>query len=165
MKIKEQATSKPGLHTALAYSLIDVMMGVALLGTMMVSLYGGIASGFAITQLARENLRGTQIMLERMEGIRLYNWNQITVSNMVPANFTSYYYPLSVTNGSQGITYWGSMNIERVASTNLSPLVGYADNMRSIRVTLSWTNGGYPRLRTMSTLVAKNGIQNYIFTH
>jgi hypothetical protein len=165
MKINEVATRKPGVHAALAYSLIDVMMGVALLGTMMVSLYGGIASGFALTQLARENLRGTQIMLERMEGIRLYNWNQITVSNMVPTNFTSYYYPLAASNNSQGITYWGTLNIDRVASTNLSPAVGYSDSMRAIRVMLVWTNGGYQRIRTMSTLVAKNGIQNYVFTH
>ncbi len=161
MKINLSHGRKAGAQAVLAYTIIDVLMGVALLGTMMVSLYGGIASGFAITQLARENLRGTQIMLERMEGIRLYNWNQIAVSNLVPATFTSYYYPLNTTNGNQGITYSGTMTI--APATNLSPAVTYGTNMLSVIVSLSWTNNKYVRTRTMSTLVAKNGIQNYVF--
>ena len=162
MKINSPTTHKAGARARGAYTIIDVMMGVALLGTMVVSLYGGIASGFAITQLARENLRGTQIMLERMEGIRLFNWNQLTNSTMVPATFSSYYYPLATTNNSQGITYYGTMT---VASTNLNPTVTYSANMRLVTVSLLWTNNGYPRSRTMSTLVAKNGVQNYVFSN
>jgi len=30
-----------------------------------------------------------------MEGIRLYNWDQLTASNWIPGNFTNYYYPLA----------------------------------------------------------------------
>jgi len=163
MKIKEVIARKTLMHAWLAYTLIDVMMGVAIMGTMMISLYGGIASGFAITQLARENLRGTQIMLERMEGVRLFNWNQLTNASMIPPTFTSYYYPLATSNGTEGITYYGTMSID--SATDLNPSVGYAANLRSINVTLTWTNGGYQRVRTMSTIVAQNGVQNYVFTH
>src|SRR5439155_14614816 len=89
MKLKSTLSRQP-ISGTFAYAMIEVIMGVALTGFMFVSLYGGISSSFAVTQLARENLRGTQIMLERMEGIRLYNWDQLCYSNMIPATFTNY---------------------------------------------------------------------------
>src|SRR6266550_6177997 len=107
MKVNPIPTRQP-VRSTFAYAMIEVIMGVALTGFMFVSLYGGISSSFAVTQLARENLRGTQIMLERMEGIRLYNWDQLCYSNMIPATFTTRYYP-AITNGqSSGITYQGT---------------------------------------------------------
>src|SRR6185436_446313 len=128
----------------LAYTLIEVLVGVALTGMMFVSVYGGMSSGFALTQLARENLRGTQIILERMEGIRLYNWNQLVYSNMIPKNFTNYYYPLAGTGESKGVAYVGTMNI---SSASLSPSSSYQDAMRMVTVTINWTNGLVPRTR------------------
>ena len=144
----------------LAFTMIEVLMSVALIGVMFVSLYGGMSSGFAITQLARENLRGTQIMLERMEGIRLYNWNQLVYSNMIPKNFTNYYYPLAQSGESKGIAYIGTMVI---SSATLNPSASYADAMRTVTVTITWTNGNARRTRSMSTYVSRNGVQNYVF--
>ena len=144
----------------LAFTMIEVLMSVALIGVMFVSLYGGMSSGFAITQLARENLRGTQIMLERMEGIRLYNWNQLVYSNMIPKNFTNYYYPLAQSGESKGISYVGTMVI---SSATLNPSASYADAMRTVTVTITWTNGNARRTRSMSTYVSRNGVQNYVF--
>ena len=142
--------------------MIEVIMGVALTGFMFVSLYGGISSSFAVTQLARENLRGTQIMLERMEGIRLYNWDQLCYSNMIPATFTNYYYPLATNGQSRGIVYSGSMI---VTNSSLSPWASYGDKMRTITVSISWTNSNIPRSRSISTLVSKNGVQNYVYNN
>src|SRR5215212_7455702 len=118
----------------LAYTIIEVVMGAAILGLMLVSLYGGMSSGFAVTQLARENLRGTQIMLERMEGIRLYRWDQLIYSNMIPATFTNYYYPLASSGESKGIAYNGKMVITNAA---LAPSASYSTNMRLVTVTIT----------------------------
>ena len=148
------------IKSQLAYTMVEVLMGVALIGVMFVTLYGGMSSGFAITQVARENLRATQIMLERMEGIRLYNWNQIIYSNMIPKNFTNYYYPLASNAQSRGIAYLGTMVISPAA---LSPSASYADAMRTVTVTITWTNGNAVRNRSMSTYVSRNGVQNYVF--
>lgn len=150
------------LKSQLAYTMVEVLMGVALIGVMFVSLYGGMSSGFALTQLARENLRGTQIMLERMEGIRLYNWNQLIYSNMIPKNFTNYYYPLASNGESKGIAYVGTMVI---SPASLSPSATYADAMRSVTVTIAWTNGNAHRTRSMSTYVSRNGVQNYVYNN
>ncbi len=54
-----------------AYTLAEVIMGAMMVTITFVSLYAGMSTGFAVTKAARENLRATQIMLERMEGIRL----------------------------------------------------------------------------------------------
>ena len=49
--------------------MVEVLVAVSLVGIMFVSLYSGISSGFAVVQLARENLRATQILQEKMETI------------------------------------------------------------------------------------------------
>ena len=74
-----------------AATLLEVTFSLAIIGVLFVSLYGGMTRGSAFTELARENLRGTQIILERVEGLRLYNWDQLVYSNMIPSTFTNFY--------------------------------------------------------------------------
>jgi len=132
-----------------------------------VSLYAGISSCFSLTKVAREDLRATQIMIERMEGIRLYNWDQLVYSNMIPTSFTAAYYPLALSGQSTGITYSGTMVISNAV---LNPPATYSSNMREITVTVFWTNyyganmtEKLVRSRTMTTYTARDGIQNYVF--
>lgn len=137
-----------------------MMIGVALLGIVTVSLFGGMSSGFAVTENSRENLRATQIILERMEGLRLFNWNQLNYSNWIPSTFTSYYYPMTNSGESTGIKYYGQMSINPVT---LDPPCSYSTNMRAVTVTLNWTVGQVPHSRTLTTYVARDGIQNYVY--
>src|SRR5262245_39979787 len=108
MKITQVARRNPRT-SQIAYTLAEVLVCVALVLVCFVSLYGGMSTGFAVTQASRENLRATQIMLEYMEGIRLYNFDQLTVSNWIPVGFTRDYYPLAASNESRGITYYGTV--------------------------------------------------------
>ena len=50
-----------------------------------------------------------------------------------------------------------------IGTASLSPASSYQDAMRMVTVTIKWTNGLMPRSRTMSTYVARNGVQNYVF--
>jgi hypothetical protein len=152
-------TTSPSL---IAYTIAEVMVGVSLMGILFVSLYGGISSGFAVTQVARENLRATQIMLERMEGVRLYNWNQLVYSNWIPASFTNWYYPLTNSGESPGIMYVGRMT---VGNANLSPSSSYTTNMRAVTVSIDWVSAKVPRSRTMTTYVSRSGVQNYVYNN
>ena len=95
----------------LAFTLFEVCISVAILAVMLVSLYGGMSSSFSLIQSSRENLRATQIMLERVEGLRLFNWNQLVYSNMIPTTFTAYYFPLAAQGESKGCTYVGTVEI------------------------------------------------------
>ena len=145
-----------------AFTLAEVMVGIAILSLMGLSLFAGMTMGFSVTQLSRENLRATQIMLDRMEGIRLFNWNQLVYSNWIPSTFTEYYYPLTNLTESKGITYNGTMVVTNVT---LSPAATYSTNMRALIVTVTWTNNGRLRTRTMTTYSARDGIQNYIYSN
>lgn len=161
MRIRRSISPQTRLHQ-LAYSLVEVVIGVAIIGITFVTLYAGMSGGFAVTQLSRENLRATQIILERMEGVRLYNWNQLCYSNMIPLNFTNYYYPLATNGESKGIAYKGSMT---VTNAGLTPYATYGSDMRKIIVTVNWESGGVTRNRMMTTYQSRNGMQNYVYSN
>ena len=159
MKIKLTGQNN-SVASRIAFSLVEVMVGIALIGIVFVALYAGMSSGFAVTQLARENLRATQILMERMEGIRLYNWDQIVYSNMIPNQFTNYYYPLAASNQSKGVPYHGQMFIWE---PGLYPSATYTTNMRAVVAMVTWTNNNVPRWRWIWTYVSKHGVQNYVY--
>src|SRR5512146_1423868 len=126
----------------MAFALVEVVVGAGLLGIMMISLYGGMSSGFAVTQLARENLRATQIMLERMEGLRLYKWDQVTNTTLNPQLFYERYYPgASGIGTANGIIYTGQVQFATVDLTGST----YESNMLKCTVTVQWVSGNVLR--------------------
>ncbi len=144
-----------------AYTIAEVMIAVLLVAISTLALYAAFSHGFAVIQSARENLRATQIMVKRMETIRLYTWSQLLdTNNYLKPVFSEYYDPLG---GSQGVKFHG--NISSRIPSDLP--IGYRTNMRTITVTLNWTNslGKRPivRSRQMETRIARRGMQNYIY--
>jgi prepilin-type N-terminal cleavage/methylation domain-containing protein len=147
-----------------AYTLVEVMVAVLIVGILTMTLYAGFSQGFSVIQSARENLRATQIMVQRMETIRLYTWSQVLDNvNYLKPTFTEYYDPLGSTNNSTGTRYQGTISTQIPADMP----AGYGTNMRTITVRVYWTNfsKGQPIVfsREMQTLVARYGMQNYIF--
>ena len=143
-------------RTAQAYTLVEVMIGVAIISIGFASLYLGFSQGFAVIQVARENLRATQILQEKMETIRLFTWAQLT-NSPASTNFTTSFYPLAPA-GSQGTTYTGTRII-----TNAPVSESYAADLRMVIVQLKWMSGTVSRQREMRTFVSQYGLHNYIF--
>jgi len=144
------------------FTLIEVSVGVGILGILILSFYTMLASGFNMVRANRENLRASQIMVNRLEGVRLYTWSQLVYSNMVPEAFTEYYYPLGPSNA-VGTVYSGKF---KISEANIDPPATYATNrMRRVTVTLTWSTGGLQHQRSMSSLVSEYGTQNYIFSN
>ena len=155
-----------------AFSLVEVVFSMALVSILFVSLYGGIASGFSLVNLARENLRANQIIVEKMETLRLYSWDQINSNGFIPTTFTANFFPSVITNvtdngqtnlstfANAGIKYYGTMLITNVDAGSSS---NYASTLRQCTVSLNWTNAGIPRTRSLSTYVSQNGMQNYVY--
>ena len=135
-----------------AFTLVEVMVGVLLMGIMLVSLYAGFAFGFAQIRIARENVRATQILLEKMEVVRLLNWDQVIKPSNIPNNFKAPLYadspPLNF--------YKGTVQVTSAPLTET-----YANAMRMIQIRVSWTSGGVIRERQMTTFVAQYGMQQY----
>jgi hypothetical protein len=141
------------------FTLAEIMVGCVLLAMMVISLYGGISFGFASINMARQNLRATQIALEKMEITRMYSWEQLNSNGFVPRNFTAPFYPSADgidTNG--GLTYYGTTII-----TNVNRHPAYSNEMREMRVFLSWTNKNIPQSLEMSTYLSEYGMQRYIY--
>lgn len=156
MKIK--STDWLGARHRDAFTLLEVVVSMAVIGVVFVSLYSALASGISVTKMTRENLRATQILLEKAETFRLYSWDQITTDTWVPTKFTNTYYPAAVSTNSKGTVYTGTIDISKP-----SLAVNYKDDMRQVDITLNWKTGSLNRSRTMTVYVARNGMQNYIY--
>ena len=151
-----------------AYTIAELAVSTLLVATLFLSLYGGMSSGFSYTQGLRENLRATQVMLERTEGIRLYNWDQLNSNGFIPSTFTAYYQPaVGGTGVNAGVVYTGSL---AVSSVSFDPPASYSTNMRMITVRIGWLStfgrsNTIVRQRAMRTYVGRNGMQNYIYNN
>jgi prepilin-type N-terminal cleavage/methylation domain-containing protein len=140
----------------MAFSMIEILVAMTVLGIMFVSLYSGFSSGFAVVQLARENLRATQILQEKMETIRLYTWDQINTPGFVPTNFVDNFYVSS--NVVSGMSYTGRVTIAKAPVSET-----YSNELKSVTIDLKWVSADVMRTRTMQTYVTRNGLQNYIY--
>src|SRR6266516_8115984 len=73
-----------GRRPQAAYSVVEVLVAVFLLGTLTVSLFGAFSSGLMMVRLERENLRATQILVQKMETVRLLTWSQLSDTTLAP---------------------------------------------------------------------------------
>ena len=154
MKVRDPIVNRR-TRRVLGFSLVEVTVGMAVIGTSAVALFSGFTSGFFTMQMARENLRATQIMLEKTETVRLYSWDQINTAGFIPTAFSAPYDPNSTNSG---ITYSGTLAITPCALNT-----SFSNDMRTVTVTLSWKTGSLNRSRSFTTYIARNGLQNYIY--
>jgi type II secretory pathway pseudopilin PulG len=138
-----------------AYTLVEVIVSVAVLALVGGSLSAGFATGFTLVRASREDARATQIMVEKMETLRLQRWGG-ELTNF-PPTFTAWYDSDATTNYSP--QYQGTIQL----STPAAIPAGYQTSMLAVTVTVFWTNGERSvSTRQMQTLVARYGLQNYI---
>src|SRR5436189_940685 len=75
------------------FSLAETVVGMGVVGVLIVSLYAALTSNVSTVQIAREDHRATQILVEAMDQVRLLSWEQITNTTAVPSTFTTYFDP------------------------------------------------------------------------
>lgn len=137
-----------------AFTLLEVMIGMILMGVMFVSLYVGFTTGFGIIQLARENLRATQILQEKTETLRLLTWEQLSQMDRIMAEpFYS-----SGSSLESGLTY--NVHISIPSSSPITDAL-YASDIRGVTVEARWISGGVERRRSMTTYVSRYGLHRY----
>lgn len=140
------------------FSLVEVVMAMVILGLTVVALLSGVTSGMLTMRMAQENLRATQIMVERTETLRLYTWDQLVTVGFIQTSFTERYDPNNTNNSGAGLIYAGTVSIAPVPMAT-----AYSDEMKQVTVSLNWTTSGINRSRSYTTFVARNGLQNYIY--
>lgn len=148
---KMRIKSTNNIHSNRAFTLVDVMVGMGVLGVSLLSLFACFTFGFGVVRLSREELRATQILHETMETIRLYRWDQINQEGFIPTEFTE---PLGTNDAP---FFSGTITI-----TNAACEEAYKTNLRQVIVSVSWTNNDVKCSRSISTFVSRYGLQNYI---
>jgi type II secretory pathway pseudopilin PulG len=139
-----------------AFSLTEAVVALAVGGVMIVSLYSGMTSATFSMRMAREDVRATQIMLDKIEVVRLCSWDQINDKDFMPTTFTVPIYP-ELGNNSPMIT--GTLSIEKVPTLPAT----YKHAVALVTVTVKWgEKGKLQRSRQMSTYVSQHGITKYL---
>src|SRR5262245_43649051 len=87
------------------FTLVESIVATMVAMTMLSAHYLAFASGFALMTVTREDLRASQIMLQRMEAVRLSGYNQLTNTTTFPPSTTQYYDEKDQTNGNGGVAY------------------------------------------------------------
>jgi len=138
-----------------AFSLVEVLFSVVIVGILVVALYSALASAVPMVRSCQENEIVTQILSEKLDTIRLYNWNQINdLGRFMPTNFVLGIDPLKPNSTNY---YTGSISIVKAPIPE-----GYRDNLLEVTVTVDWVSGRRPQRQSMVTYVAKYGLQTYI---
>ena len=160
MKLREQLKCRrKGLQ---AFTVIDAVMAVLVLATVGSAFCYSVSTGFILLQTTREDVRATQILMQKMEAVRLCTWSQL--NSFSSFSFKENYDPLNGTNQS-GTIYYGTVSVAPATDITNSP--SYYGNMSLVTVNLNWTNFNrglaIPHNRQMQTHVARYGLQNYIW--
>jgi prepilin-type N-terminal cleavage/methylation domain-containing protein len=150
------------LQPKAGYTLVEVLCAILIAAIAVTVLFYGFNNGFAILRTTREDLRATQILMQKTEAFRLFTWAQL--SNC-PATFTEYYNPSGTTTTNAGTLYYGTLSTV-AGATNLPNTVPYRSNLHLITITVNWTNyigkQAVAHSRQMQTLSALSGMQGYL---
>ncbi len=143
-----------------AFTPIEVMVGIAVMGILFVTLYAGLSFGFSEIRLSREDERATQVLAERMEVVRLLTWDQlVNLPGYVPTQFKASYSVSNPTNPPAGsLIYSGTVLV-----TNAPVSESYSNDLRMVQIALTWQTGQRTHQRTMTTFVSRFGLQNYVY--
>jgi len=153
------AGGRAKLGSRSAFTLIETIVATFVAAIVLPSIYAGLAAGFAMIQVTREDLRATQVILQRMEAIRLSSFQTIQNPAAYPTNQTAYYSESGKTNGHGGAAYTVTYNWAP-GPASLPP--SYRTNVVLVTVGATWKSGNVQRSRSMQTYVARYGIRRYV---
>jgi uncharacterized protein (TIGR02598 family) len=148
-----------------AFTLPEVLVSMAVVGLLVLSLFGGLSSGMGAIRAARENLRATQILEEKMEILRAYSWDQITTNvTAIPTNFVAYFYPTNI-SGLSGVDLSKSGTVYTGVLTIADSALGesYSNELKKVTVSVTWQSGNVLHQRSMDTMVSRYGMRNYLY--
>src|SRR5689334_11471400 len=105
MKILPTHSSLQRRRSAAAFTLVETLVAFTLGAIMLGALYNGFAYGYTTIGTTRQDLRATEIILRRLERVRLCSYSQITDTSINPASSTEYFDPDEQATGAGGTAY------------------------------------------------------------
>jgi hypothetical protein len=132
------------------------MVGFFLLGIVIAALFGGFSFGFNSIKISQEDVRADQILVQKLETVRMYQWTNI-INGYIPTNLPPAYY--STSNSLHGATYNVTMSVSPFVPSATPE--AYQSTLRQVTATVSWFSENMNHTRSMSTLVSSNGLMTY----
>jgi len=137
-----------------AFTLVEVLFAMAIIGILVVSMYAAIANSASWVRLCQENETVTQILSEKLDTIRLYNWDQINSNGFVLTNFTVGIDPADTNSRPY---YTGTVAIVEAPITEI-----YKSNLLQVTVNVKWVSGSRAQNRGMTTFATSYGLHFYV---
>jgi prepilin-type N-terminal cleavage/methylation domain-containing protein len=133
------------------YTLIEVLFAILIAAITASVLFTAFDNGFALLRTTREDLRATQILLQKTEAIRAMPWANLPAAT----TFQETYFPQGT---NQGTLYYGT--ISYITPANMP--AAYQNQVELVTISLFWTNylgqTAVPHSRQMQTLYAQYGM-------
>jgi prepilin-type N-terminal cleavage/methylation domain-containing protein len=152
---KQLFASRQHVSKSSAFTLVEVLVAMLIFGVTAVAVMTGIRGSITAVGMAREQNRATQILTEKLETLRLYEWAKITNGTFLPASMTVNDYH---GNGSTSQVYRLTIQV-----TKAPMAANYSNDLARVTLGLRWTTGQIPRERTVSTLIYRKGLQTYVY--
>ena len=141
-----------------AFTLVETSVAMFLLGVVSVSLYGAYVSAMNTVRTARQDLRAAEILVDKMDTLRLLTFDDILSATNMPSTFLEYMAPTKNSAAAKRPVFSGTVITDPGPSD-----VSYSNQLRRITIRVTWNPGnGRNRSREFVTLVSKDGLQNYI---
>jgi hypothetical protein len=142
-----------------AFTLIETVVAFFILGLVIFSFYAALSTGFTTIRVSQEDVRADQILMQKLETLRVYHWTSVFTNGYVNGPFQTGF---SVTNGvTNGVVYNGLVTIAPFPQSAANE--SYAGSLRQVTASVNWLSGGVQRNRTITTFVSQYGIQTYRF--
>jgi len=145
-------------HPAAGFTIAEVVFAVMIVAIGAAGLMSCFSYGFKVIGQIQQNQRATQIMVEKSETLRLYSWDQVNTSGFIPSTFIATYDGDYAASNYTGTIYYGTVNIGDFPYNT-----SYKAKMKKLDLTLRWNSQGISRTRSLTTYIAKDGIQNYVY--
>ncbi len=143
----------------LGFTLIESIVATFIAAIVLPTIYASLASGFSMIKASREDLRATQVIVQRMEAIRLSPYQLLQNPAAYPTNVTEYYSESGKAAGQGGVPYTVTYTCAPGPS-GLPP--SYRTNVQVVTVSAAWKVGNVQCRRSMQTYVARYGIRRYV---
>jgi len=159
MKI-DQTKVRRSARASAGFSLLEGVVGFGIFGICFGALLAGLTLNVSTIKYARETVRATQIMEEKLDTIRLYTWDKINTPGYISNQFYAPFFPTNSFNTTQssGVIYTGLITIATAPVTET-----YQTNLVQVTIDLYWPSTPQLRHAQMITLVGKYGLQTYIY--
>src|SRR6185295_10309211 len=104
MKVCPATLQSRAPRSASGFTLAETVIATLAVGVMLLALYASFTFGFAMMRVTREDLRATQIIIQKMEAIRLLPYDLVANPATYPTNTTAYF-DESTTTTNHGAVY------------------------------------------------------------